>query len=464
MEAVDAIARVADYIRSRNIDYPTAGLSADPFAGGWSVYAPVEIDMDDPMAFLEIPVGRSVFLIGSSGRIEEVSSSIPPEVARQRFTERESAAVTQSGAQPETVEAISLEASRLIEPIVQQLALLGPPGWEHFSALFAMAGDARVAQLRFLSNSGSTVVPVPARIAELAAEHRDIAARLPAGPWWRMLLEVTDRGQVTEKYDYGDEPFPDDQLFRPADYRRDVDRYPRRDLPVWLAGYIAGPEAQGRPPQDASVAARRDAAEGTVAIETDDIVPLPEAWSRWAVLAALCAGIRTEFGPLVRPSIALFEDGQRNGSTLFVLPGDRAVLSGGMWNSPLLTKAYAENTGLPNLYAGAPDWVNDSVLNSRRDVGLLSFCYWWRDGQWYRGAADTFHELDYPVPPIWTEDETLDGMIAVTGESQRDACRALLTSAAERSASKAQLRLILGEDADVDGAFTQLSIAGLTTE
>ncbi|MFT9665427.1 hypothetical protein ACM0CQ_24540, partial [Mycobacteroides abscessus subsp. abscessus] len=253
MEAVDAIARVADYIRSRNIDYPTAGLSADPFAGGWSVYAPVEIDMDDPMAFLEIPVGRSVFLIGSSGRIEEVSSSIPPEVARQRFTERESAAVTQSGAQPETVEAISLEASRLIEPIVQQLALLGPPGWEHFSALFAMAGDARVAQLRFLSNSGSTVVPVPARIAELAAEHRDIAARLPAGPWWRMLLEVTDKGQVTEKYDYGDEPFPDDQLFRPADYRRDVDRYPRRDLPVWLAGYIAGPEAQGRPPQDASV-------------------------------------------------------------------------------------------------------------------------------------------------------------------------------------------------------------------
>ncbi|MFT9665003.1 hypothetical protein ACM0CQ_22405 [Mycobacteroides abscessus subsp. abscessus] len=201
-----------------------------------------------------------------------------------------------------------------------------------------------------------------------------------------------------------------------------------------------------------------------MAIGTDDIVPLPEAWSRWAVLAALCAGIRTEFGPLVRPSIALFEDGQRNGSTLFVLPGDRAVLSGGMWNSPLLTKAYAENTGLPNLYAGAPDWVNDSVLNSRRDVGLLSFCYWWRDGQWYRGAADTFHELDYPVPPIWTEDETLDGMIAVTGESQRDACRALLTSAAERSASKAQLRLILGEDADVDGAFTQLSIAGLTTE
>lgn len=464
MEAADAIARVVDHIRSRNIDYPTSGLSADRFAGGWSVYAPVEINMDDPMAFLNMPVGRSVFLIGSSGRIQEVSSSVPPEVARQQFTAREATAGTHSQTSTSAIEAISREAGQLIEPIVQQLALQGPAGWEHFSALFAIAGEARVAQLRFLSPSGSTVVPVPAYIAELATEHRAIAARLPAGPWWRMLLEVTDKGQVTEKYDYGDEPFPDDQLFRPADYGADIQQYPRKHLPVWLAGYIAGPQAQGRPSHQASAAARRDTAEETEAIETDDIVPLPEAWLRWAVLAALCAGIRTEFGPLVRPASAVFEDGQRNGSTLFVLPGDRAVLSGGMWNSPLLTRAYEDHVGLPNLYAGAPDWVNDSVLNSRREVGLLSFCYWWHGGKWYRGAADTFHELDYPVPPIWTDDETLNAMVAVTGESHRHTCRALLTAAGDRSASKDQLRLILGEDADIDGAFTQLSIAGLTAE
>ncbi|MDO3103906.1 hypothetical protein [Mycobacteroides abscessus] len=464
MEAADAIARVVDHIRSRNIDYPTSGLRADKFAGGWSVYAPVEIDTDDPMAFLDMPVGRSVFLVGGSGRIDEVNSSVPPEVARQQFTERETAVGDHSQTSSGDAEAISREASRLIEPIVQQLALQGPPGWEYFTALFSIAGEAQVAQLRFFTPNGSTVVPVPASIAELAVKHRAVAAKLPAGPWWRMLLEVTDTGQLTEKYDYGDEPFPADQLFRPADYRADIARYPRQHLPVWLAAYIAGAEAQGRPSHHASESARSDAAEGIAAVETDDIVPLPEAWLRWAILAALCAGIRTEFGPLIRPASAMFEDGQRNGSTLFVLPGDRAVLSGGMWNSPLLTHAYNDHAGLPNLYAGAPEWVNDSVLNSRREVGLLSFCYWWHGGRWYRGSADTFHELDYPVPPIWTEDETLNAMVAVTSESHRDGCRALMAAANNRSATKAQLLQLLGEDADIDAAFTQLSIAGLTSE
>ncbi len=464
MEAADAIARVVDHIRSRNIDYPTSGLSADRFADGWSVYAPVEIDMDDPMAFLNMPVGRSVFLIGSSGRIEEVNSSVPPEVARRQFAEHEAAVGTHSQTSSVDTEAIARKAGQLIEPIVQQLALQGPAGWEHFSALFSIAGEAQVAQLRFITPSGSTVVPVPAYIADLAADHRAVAAKLPAGPWWRMLLEVADKGQVTEKYDYGDEPFPDDQLLRPSDYRADIERYPRQHLPVWLAAYIAGADAQRRPSREASAAARSDAAEGIAAVETDDIVPLPEAWLRWAILAALCAGIRTEFGPLIRPASAVFEDGQRNGSTLFVLPGDRAVLSGGMWNSPLLTHAYNDHTGLPDLYAGAPEWVNDSVLNPRREIGLMSFCYWWHDGQWYRGAADTFHELDYPVPPIWTEDETVNAMVAVTNESHRDGCRALLAAANDRSATKEQLLLLLGEDADVDAAFTQLSIAGLTAE
>lgn len=127
MEAADAIARVVDHIRSRNIDYPTSGLRADKFAGGWSVYAPVEIDTDDPMAFLDMPVGRSVFLVGGSGRIDEVNSSVPPEVARQQFTERETAVGDHSQTSSGDAEAISREASRLIEPIVQQLALQGPP-------------------------------------------------------------------------------------------------------------------------------------------------------------------------------------------------------------------------------------------------------------------------------------------------------------------------------------------------
>jgi hypothetical protein len=85
MEATQAIALVSDWIRSRGLDYPTEGLEADRFDAGWSVYAPVEIDESDPMAFLDMPVGRSIFLIGDSGRIEEVSSSVPPQQALDRF-------------------------------------------------------------------------------------------------------------------------------------------------------------------------------------------------------------------------------------------------------------------------------------------------------------------------------------------------------------------------------------------
>jgi hypothetical protein len=65
------------------------GLAADRFEAGWSVYAPADIDDGDPMAFLDMPVGRSVFLVGDSGRIEEVSASVPPEEARLRFAASE---------------------------------------------------------------------------------------------------------------------------------------------------------------------------------------------------------------------------------------------------------------------------------------------------------------------------------------------------------------------------------------
>jgi hypothetical protein len=89
MEAAQAISLVSEWIQSRGLDYPTEGLEADRFEAGWSVYAPVEVDESDPMSFLDIPVGRSVFMIGDSGRIQEVPSSIPPRVAEAEFTEQE---------------------------------------------------------------------------------------------------------------------------------------------------------------------------------------------------------------------------------------------------------------------------------------------------------------------------------------------------------------------------------------
>ena len=97
MEATQAISLVTDWIRSRGLDYPTDGLEADRFEAGWSVYAPVDVDESDPMAFLDMPVGRSVFLVGDSGRIEEVSSSMPPRQAVDQFMAKEQAVAQPNG-------------------------------------------------------------------------------------------------------------------------------------------------------------------------------------------------------------------------------------------------------------------------------------------------------------------------------------------------------------------------------
>lgn len=191
---------------------------------------------------------------------------------------------------------LSAEAGRLIEPIVQELAALGPANWERFTAVFAIAGPAEVAQLSFFRAKESVPVQVPVEVMGLVREHRAIAGRMSAGPWWRMRLAVDNRGQVSEQFDYGDEPFPADQLFRPEDYRADIEALPRSRVPVWLAGYIAGPSAQGRDPDEAAASAHADSGAGISEVRTDDIVPLEEAWSRWAVLAAVRAGMGKPVG------------------------------------------------------------------------------------------------------------------------------------------------------------------------
>jgi hypothetical protein len=504
MESTQAISLVSDWIRSRGLDYPTDGLEADRFEAGWSVYAPVDVDESDPMAFLEMPVGRSVFLIGDSGRIEEVSSSVPPQQAVDDFMAHERVNGDTSGGSAEAefmVEferqfheaasdgpaaiadftivdaptgggdtasvsddtATADEASRLIQPIVQQLAQLGPAGWEEFTAQFAFTVSAQVANLQFWSENRTGLVPVPQSTADLVRQQRGVAARMPAGPWWRLLLTVTNRGETTVDYDYGDEPFPDDQLLAPEHYRNDLETYPRDHLPVWLAGYVAGPEAQGRDPRQAAAAAAEGAAE---AFAADELPPLRELWARWAVLSAVHAGVGSSWGPRIFPGYAWFESDRRSGSTLFVLPGDRAVLSGGKWDSELLRAAYDGGQPLPDLYAGAPAWVNDGVLNTRNRNGLLTFCYWWDSGQWYRGGTGTSGELDVAIPEIRTPDATIRAMTSLTSPGREDECEALLTAAVNQSATSADVEAVFGDtpDADVATAINQLSLAGLLAE
>jgi hypothetical protein len=500
MEATQAIALVSDWIRSRGLDYPTEGLEADRFDAGWSVYAPVEVDESDPMAFLDMPVGRSVFLIGDSGRIEEVSSSVPPQQALDRFMANERAATRHTpsaatngsheaefmaeferqfseatadgepavaeftivdappgGGVPADEAATAEEASRLIEPIVQQLAQLGPTGWEEFAAEFAFTVTAQVASLRFWSADRTGLVPVPQSVADLVRQQREVAARMPAGPWWRLLLNVTSRGETAVDYDYGDEPFPDDQLLAPEHYRSDLEAYPRERIPVWLAGYIAGPDAQSRPPRQAAA----ETSAGLAATPTDELPALRDLWARWAVLSAVYAGVGSNWGPRIYPGYAWFESDRRSGSTLFVLPGDRAVLSGGKWNSELLDAAYNGGQPLPDLYSGAPAWITDTVLNTRIRNGLLTFCYWWTDGQWYRGGTDTSGELDAPMPVIWSPNETVNAMVGQVGRPNE--CEALLTGAVSHTATRADVEAIFRDtpDADVYTAINQLNLAGL---
>ncbi len=145
---------------------------------------------------------------------------------------------------------------------MQQLAQLGPAGWDEFSAEFAFTVSSQIAQLQFWSEDRTGLVPVPQSVAALVSQQREVAAQMSAGPWWRLLLTVTNRGETTVDYDYGDEPFPDDQLVAPEHYRNDLETYPRERVPVWLAGYVAGPAAQGRDPRQAAQAVSADAAAG----------------------------------------------------------------------------------------------------------------------------------------------------------------------------------------------------------
>ncbi|WP_399894992.1 hypothetical protein ACGH7X_38425 [Streptomyces sp. BBFR51] len=279
MAAARAISLVVDRIRGRRLDYPTEGLAADRFEAGWSVYAPVDIDETDPMAFLDMPVGRSVFLVSDIGRVKEISSSIPPQQAQDMFTAEEayvrrtpaeeqsmadlwdevtrldSASQGSAGISSFTIDAPSQEvaaarASRLLAPITQQLALLGPAaGWDRFAAVFSFTVSGEVAQLRFWSGDRSTEVRVPEQTALLVRRQRHLAARMPAGPWWRLLLTVShsagSSAQITTDYDYGDQRLPDDHLLSPEHYRDDLAAYPRAQTPAWLSAYVAG-DSEGR--------------------------------------------------------------------------------------------------------------------------------------------------------------------------------------------------------------------------
>lgn len=364
---------------------------------------------------------------------------------------------------------IAERAKQLNHQIARELAASGPQGWARLNAVFAMTTAAEVAQVVFADDQERSVRIQPTEaVLALAREQRQLSAELSDGPWWRLVLTLTNAGEIEVDYDYGDEPFPDDQLFPPEIYRADLEVYPRETLPVWLAAYCGHAGRQSRTAQEAAVQARADREAGVRgALSERDFPAFPVMWSRWAVMAAAFVAAGSQWGPRVLPALGWFEGAKRSGSTLYVLPGGRAVLSGGVWNAPELDATYNDGEPMPAFFAGAPEWVANPVLNPRAANGLLSFCYWWENGNWYRGESAPADQLSDAVPGIWTADtvaEVITGLVAEQPTDQQRAAVTTLVSAAEVGVvTRDTLVDVFGDDGsfDVDSALYQLTMAGV---
>ncbi|MFE3984343.1 hypothetical protein ACFXPR_07650 [Nocardia tengchongensis] len=357
-------------------------------------------------------------------------------------------------------------ARRLAHRIAAELQELAPEGWTRVRAAFALAASGQRSRILYSDDDQrQALVASTDTIMGLVTTHRRLAAEL-GDPWWRLELVLTSEGALSVDHDYGDDPFPDDQLFSPQEYLADLDAFPRDSLPVWLAAYVGHDNRQSRTPRQAATQARADRESGYLPVVSEDDFPdFPLLWSRWAAIAAAFVAVGSEWGPRVLPSFGWFEGSRRSGSSLYELPGGRAVLSGGVWNAPELDVAYNGKTPLPRLYAGAPEWVANPVLNTRAGGGLLSFCYWWERGRWYRGESPSAADVAVAVPGIWTAATVTDVICDLLTERPSEELRSAVTSfvdaAQRRDVTHAQLYEVFGDAADLDAVHYQLALAGV---
>jgi hypothetical protein len=343
-----------------------------------------------------------------------------------------------------------------------------PPDWEFLTAEFALTVDTEVVRVSLFDGRTKRIEP-PQSVLALVREQRELSARLGAGPWWRLTIAMNDVGELAVAYDYGNEPFPEDQLLQPETYQADLEVHPRGFLPLWLAAYVGHSDRQKRTPQQAAATARTDRrAKVWPTLSENEFPDFPQMWARWAAISAAFVAARSQWGPRVRPGVGWFESSRRSGSTLYPLPGGRAVLSGGLWEDLRLDAVYNGGAAMPNFYAGAPDWVAEPVLNARAATGLLSFCYWWDAGRWYRGESPSAEEVSTAVPGLWTAETTavlVAGWLANSerpGEEQRAMAAELVSAAEAGVVTRETVVSVFGNDGrfDIDGALYQLSLAG----
>ncbi|MFI6954888.1 hypothetical protein ACIBJI_15605 [Nocardia sp. NPDC050408] len=368
-----------------------------------------------------------------------------------------------------TVQTVDDEMTCSAKEVAAEVAESGPPGWRSMTAVFALTVAEETVEIVFTVDDRSVQVDPPEALLASVRRLRELSARLEYGPWWRLLVWSSDGGEPEFGYDYGDEPFPDGQMFAPEVYRADLAEYPRDRLPVWLAAYVGHGDRQTRSPRSAVAAVRADRAAGVRPVPMENQLPnLPALWARWAVLSAAFVAVGSRLGPRILPSLGWFESSRRAGSTLYVLPGGRAVLSGGVWDPPELDAVYNGDAPMPSFYAGAPDWVADSVLNPRAAAGLLSFCYWWEQGQWFRGESPSPEQCGSAVPGVWTAGTVVDIVTRLVPDAPEPRVRAaadvLVPVAQAGLVTRTTVTDVFGDadGFDIDAALYQFSIAGVT--
>ncbi|MEV5839352.1 hypothetical protein [Nocardia sp. NPDC052112] len=354
----------------------------------------------------------------------------------------------------------------LVDRIVEGVREVAPVGWRRLEASFAVTVVTESALLVADEGTRSVRCPVPDVVWALVRRHRELSAGSDGGPWWRLGVRIDAKGAEIVA-DYGAEPFPGEQLFAPEAYLADLACFPRDRLPVWLAAYIGRGERLSRSPRAAANSIRAEQRAGVAAVAVDgELLGLGVLWARWAVLAAAFVAVGSGRGPRIGPSVAVFESSGHSGSTLTLLPGGRAVLSGGVWDAPVLDAAYNGGAAMPELFAGAPVWVADPVLNPRVATGLLSFCYWWEAGRWYRGGSGPVSECAPGLPAVWTV-ATVAGVVDSLLEGRRGTREGveLLVSAAQAGAVTREACVqAFGADVDIDAALFQFMLADLVAE
>ncbi|MGW5529532.1 hypothetical protein [Streptomyces xanthochromogenes] len=381
--------------------------------------------------------------------------------------------IPESGDDRETKALAERQTLRLAECLIGE----APSGCRRITAVFALTLRSSASHVRYAHDSSSTEATASPDALRLARELRRTTARLPRGPWWRVTLTIdvdaavhpyVDDG-VDVDFDYGDEPFPDEHVFAPEDYRADLEAFDRsaEQLPTWLSALVSHDGSQARSPRNAALSTGPHGTRSAQGLSPNDMPGLAETWARWAVLSAAFVAAGSAWGPRMHPSCARFEGVKRGGSTLWMLAGDRAVLSGGVWDAPGLAEAYRGDAPHPELFAGAPAWVADPLLDERGRAGLLSFCYWWESGRWMRGESPKAQELETAIPGVWTRGTVADIVSGLTQHVAPDtetAALRLVAAAEGGFADHGMLAEVFGHDtgADLDGAYHQLVMAGLT--